>query len=234
MANDSAEFVYSGTDNLEVMAEAQKYNRFLVDLVVKYRAAAVKTLDFGAGIGTFSELVKGRDPNRTVDCLEVDAKQAEVLQRKGFRNFTRSEDIPDGTYDYIYSLNVFEHIEDDFAAAREAHRILREGGRLFVYVPAFSVLFGSMDRKVGHFRRYSRARLVDIVAGAGFQVQTDYYVDSLGFLATLVYNAGSRQDGSINKDSVRMYDRFVFPMSRMLDVVTSRLLGKNAVIVATK
>src|ERR1700691_4275945 len=153
MSDNASEFEYTGTDNLEVMTEAVNYNRFLVDLVETYGARANATLDFGAGIGTFSEMVRER--GRSVDCLEMDPRLGDVLQGKGFKNFLRSEDIADASYDYIYSLNVFEHIKDDHAAAREAHRILRPGGTLFIYVPAFAILFGSMDRKVEHFRRYT-------------------------------------------------------------------------------
>jgi SAM-dependent methyltransferase len=232
MSDNASEFEYPGIDNLEVMTEAVNYNRFLVDLVETYGARANDILDFGAGLGTFSEMVRDRD--RSVDCLEMDAKLANVLQKKGFKNFRRSEDISDASYDYIYSLNVFEHIEDDHAAAREAHRILRPGGALFIYVPAFLLLFGSMDRKVKHFRRYTRASLSDLVVNASFSVETNYYVDALGFFASLAYNVVLRGDGSINRDAIRFYDQRVFPISRMIDRLTSSLIGKNAVIVARK
>jgi 2-polyprenyl-3-methyl-5-hydroxy-6-metoxy-1,4-benzoquinol methylase len=232
MSDNASEFEYTGTDNLEVMAEAVNYNRFLVDLVETYGAGANDTLDFGAGIGTFSEMVRER--NRSVDCLEMDPRLGDVLQEKGFKNFLRSEDIADASYDYIYSLNVFEHIKDDHAAAREAHRILRPGGTLFIYVPAFSMLFGSMDRKVEHFRRYTRSSLTNLIVSANFNVETNYYVDALGFFASLAYNIVSRGDGSLNRSAVRFYDQRVFPVSRMIDRVTSAVIGKNAVIVARK
>jgi len=50
---------YSGTDNLEVMAEAKNYNAFLLGLILQPIKPTDLLLDFGAGIGTFAILLKG-------------------------------------------------------------------------------------------------------------------------------------------------------------------------------
>ena len=54
MSNAEQGFEYSGMDNLEVMLEAQNYNRFLTDQVVNNRAGNGAVLDFGAGSGILS------------------------------------------------------------------------------------------------------------------------------------------------------------------------------------
>ena len=41
---------YSGTDNLEVMAEAKNYNAFLLALILQPIKLADVLMDFGAGI----------------------------------------------------------------------------------------------------------------------------------------------------------------------------------------
>ena len=38
-----------------------------------------------------------------------------------------------------------------------------------------------MDRKVGHYRRYSRSVLVRALHQAGFQIDDARYVDCIGF-----------------------------------------------------
>ena len=58
--------------------------------------------------------------------------------------------------DTIFSLNVFEHIEDDLAAMRNADRVLQPGGHLILVVPAHRWLYGSIDRAIGHNRRYDK------------------------------------------------------------------------------
>jgi SAM-dependent methyltransferase len=174
--------------------------------------------------------------NRGIDvhCLEPDESQAALLASKKFETFGAASEIAESSYDYIYSLNVFEHIEDDSAAVKEAYRLLRPGGSLYIYVPAFPLLFGSMDRKVGHFRRYRRHDLRDLVEDAGFAVESCAYVDCIGFFATLAYNLKPGKDGGINRSSIRFYDRILFPASRILDRLTSTFIGKNVFVSARK
>ncbi|SLN77837.1 class I SAM-dependent methyltransferase [Roseisalinus antarcticus] len=232
MNKSPPEFSYSGVDNLEVMLEAKQYNRFLTDQVLKNRIGKSAILDFGAGIGTFSTMV--RDRGVQVDCLEVDAHQCEILQSKGFRVFSSSDAIADSSYDYIFSLNVFEHIEDDIAAMKECARILRPSGVVYTYVPAFPILFGDMDRKVQHYRRYTRASLRAVSEEAGLKVTRTAYVDIAGFFASLLYNATSKGSGDIHRKPIELYDRFIFPVSRVIDYATNPFIGKNVFSVAHK
>ncbi|MDX1735617.1 MAG: class I SAM-dependent methyltransferase [Halioglobus sp.] len=223
---------YTGTDNLEVMQEAVNYNRFLCELIARHAGSASRVLDFGAGIGTFSARVK--EQGFDVTCLEVDAGQAELLQTQGFEVLTSLDDCEDGTFDYVYSLNVLEHIEDDAAAVRQLYRVLRPGATALIYVPALEILFSSMDEKVGHFRRYSRPSLSRLLLDAGFELRTCRYCDSLGFPATLLYKWFGSDKGGISKLPVVLYDRVAFPVSRLLDALFGALLGKNVYAVVAK
>ncbi len=46
---------YAGVENLEVMREAENYNRYLQStLIARYAADATRVIDFGAGSGTFA------------------------------------------------------------------------------------------------------------------------------------------------------------------------------------
>ena len=40
--------------------------------------------------------------------------------------------------------------------------------------------------------------------------------------------------GEINRSALRLYDRLIFPLSRALDRLLSRILGKNLLALATK
>lgn len=233
MTNDTNyDFKYTGVDNLEVMLEAKRYNAFLADLVVVHRSGTGAVLDFGAGIGTFSEMVRDRGLN--VTCLEIDAYQSDILCGKGFDVARHSADLSNESFDYIFSLNVFEHIEDHETAMAECARMLRPGGVVFTYVPAFQILFGDMDRKVEHYRRYTRASLADLARSADLELLQTRYVDVAGFFVTLIYNATSRGSGDINTGSIKVYDRFIFPVSRIVDRATQSFIGKNAWSLARK
>ena len=223
---------YSGTDNLEVMACAVKYNKFLVDAVVEHARPSQRILDFGAGIGLFATKVAGEGFD--VSCLEPDKNQAKVIGSKGLRVVCGIDELSDGSIDYIYTLNVLEHIDKDSQTIHDLKRVLVPGGVLFVYVPAFQILFSSMDKKVGHFRRYRKDHLVRMLEDAGLTVVRAEYVDSLGFFASLLYRVIGSKTGSVNERALVFYDRFIFPISRLFDVVFKGILGKNVMVVCKR
>lgn len=228
----SPDFSYSGGANLEVMAEAHNYNAFLLGLVRQTCGQNVRILDFGAGSGTIAELVRER--GYTVSCVEPDPRQAESLRERGFATVLSCDELAPGSFDAIYSLNVLEHTLDDHAAVSDLLCLLRPGGRFLAYVPAFACLFGAMDRKVGHHRRYRRTSLSQLVTGAGFTLDRCAYADSLGFFATLLFNAVASDEGTLNPAAVKIYDRVTFPVSKLIDRAVCRYFGKNVYAVAHK
>lgn len=226
---------YRGVDNLEAMEEADNYERFLTELIDEFGRPLKRVaplLDFGAGIGTYAK--QARSLGYDILCIEADDSLRRRLQSQGFRTATLAE-LSDGSQCALYSFNVLEHIEDDVGTLRQIRRVLQPGGRVLLYLPAFPLLYSNMDRHVGHFRRYRRAQLVRIVQDAGFNVESCVYADSLGFAAALLYKlALPHADGGLDGRNVRRYDRMVFPLSRKLDVLLNRWLGKNLVLTASR
>jgi SAM-dependent methyltransferase len=233
MAQDLA---YSGVENLEVMESAKRYTEYLAQLVATAAgptAAAPRLLDFGAGSGTIA--VALTSAGYSVTCLEPDARLRDRLADRGLRVVADARELAAGEqFDLVYSMNVLEHVPDDAAALRGIGDLVRHGGRLLLYVPAFEVLFSTMDRKVGHLRRYRAPDLARLVDAAGFVVEEAAYADSLGFLAALAYRGIGSRDGELNERSVAAYDRYVFPASRQLDRLTKRWFGKNVVVRARR
>ena len=223
---------YTGTDNLEAMQSARRYNAFLTDLALRSLPADGRYLDFGAGIGTFARAVArtGRD----VTALDTEPDHVAVMRAEGLHAISSLDGVPDHAFDGAWSFNVLEHIGDDIGALRTVRRVIRPGGILVAYLPALPLLWTSMDDKVRHHRRYTRASLSATLAAAGFATQTCRYADSLGALVTLVYKAIGSREGDITPRSVALYDRFVFPMSHRLDALTHRLGGKNVFAIAVR
>ncbi|RKZ11631.1 hypothetical protein DRQ32_05490, partial [bacterium] len=206
---------YSGIDNLEVLAVARNYNRFLADAVLAASGGSSTALDFGAGTGTGAQAVRERGLD--VACVEPDPRLRARLLQQGFPVAEELATIDDRSQAFIYTLNVLEHIEDDRHALRLLFEKLQPQGRLYVYVPAFAVLFSSMDVRVGHFRRYERSELSTKARDVGFIEEKMEYVDSLGFAAGLLYRLIGSGSGQLSPGSVKFYDQVVFPVSRVLD-----------------
>ena len=222
---------YAGGENLEIMAEAVNYNGFLLSMVRAIAKPGDRILDIGAGIGTFA-IALTREGYR-VHCLEPDQRQAAVVAHAGVPVSAALGEIGDHSIDYVYALNVLEHIDDDRLALRQWRQKLKPQGRILIYVPAFQILYSSMDRKVGHFRRYRKRELIDKVAQSGFQVINARYVDCLGFFASLWFRFFGGDSGRINRRALVAYDRVVFPLSRRCDALLGPFFGKNVVVVAS-
>src|SRR5207244_311060 len=99
------------------------------------------------------------------------------------------------TCDTVVMINVLEHIEDDQDIVRMAHQSLVPGGALVIYSPALRWLYSSYDKAVGHYRRYEKNPLEDLLRAAGFAVDRAKYMDSLGVLPWYLLNV---LGGSIN------------------------------------
>ncbi len=223
---------YTGTDNLEIMAAAINYNNFLVSLILDQLDPGVIVLDIGAGIGTFANRIykEGYD----VICFEPDSKQSEFIKTKQIPVVTSVEAIETSSIDFIYSLNVLEHIDDDIDALSRWYNLLKPGGRMLIYVPAFQFLYSSMDKKVGHFRRYKKKDLLNKAKKAGFSIVSAEYADSIGFFASIAYKYLNNGSGDISSASLIFYDRFLFPISRFLDKVFHPVIGKNVFVIVER
>ena len=189
-------------------------------------------IDFGAGIGTFSKRL--REAGHHVVCIEPDAAQRATLLALGLEVFSDIDSVPDESASFIFSLNVFEHIEDDELTARQLRRKLKTGGVLLLYVPAFQCLWSSLDDQVCHRRRYTKTTLRRLVEHAGFSVETLRYADSLGFIVTFLFRLSRRSAKALTPASIRFYDRWIFPPSRVADGLFNRWFGKNVFVVCRK
>jgi SAM-dependent methyltransferase len=227
-----SEHTYSGAANLEVMEEAVNYNDYLLSRVCVIGQPGDRVVDFGAGLGKFAKRMS--ELGFAVECIEPDEAQAARMSADGLVVHSGLEALPDSSVDYIYTLNVLEHIDDDAAVLRQFCRTLKPGGRLLIYVPAFYLLYSSMDRRVGHVRRYRRGNLREKVRSAGLTVIHDRYVDCMGFLASLLFKALGSNSGDISRSSLILYDRMIFPVSQAVDTLLGRWIGKNVLLTAQK
>jgi SAM-dependent methyltransferase len=227
-----AQLSYTGLDVLETLENAANYNALLLDLILRSADGRRRMLDFGAGLGTFSRLL--RDRNIEVVCVEPDPYLSDILARDGFTTFSDLKEVPDGSVDFVFSLNVLEHVKDDFTTICRLGAKLQKQGRLLVYVPAFQCLWTGLDDKLGHYRRYRRVELERLVRSAALPLRESGYVDSLGFLATLIFKIFGNRRGDLSARTLAFYDRYVVPVSKVLDLLLSDLFGKNVYVVASK
>lgn len=87
----------------------------------------------------------------------------------------------DSSFDLVAAFDVLEHARDERALLDEVERVLRPGGLFVASVPAHPWLYANNDRVAGHQRRYSRARLVDLVSSPRLRVEHHGWTNCLLF-----------------------------------------------------
>lgn len=159
-----------------VMAFAQPYLR------ARSGEGAIKILEVGCGTGNMTGRLKSWG-----EVTGVDASRnalSSCRERHGIRAEEASADntpFDHHTFDFVFAVEVIEHIRSDEQVVKEFYRILKPGGYAIATVPAFMCLWGSHDEMVGHFRRYRKSDFARLAAQAGFKIVKVRYFNSLLF-----------------------------------------------------
>jgi hypothetical protein len=132
--------------------------------------------------------------------------------------------------DSIACLNVFEHIEQDELALRNMHSILPRGGRVVLIVPAFEALYGEIDARLGHYRRYTRQSLRRAAESAGFRARRLRFMNAVGFVGWCV-NAKITRRREQSARQIAFFDSYVVPVMSRLEQWVPPPFGQS--IVAT-
>ena len=119
-------------------------------------------------------------------------------------------------YSAVVGLNVIEHVADDVGGLRAAARLVRPGGAVVMFAPAFPFAMSDFDRSIGHHRRYTAETIRRTFIHAGLEVELVRYVNAPGLVAWLV---GMRLLGLSPHDgfALRAWDRVVVPLARALE-----------------
>lgn len=232
---------YVGKD-LEAMDFAENYHRWILDIFKPFLGR--RLVEVGAGTGSFSNLLLETgpeslsliEPSAMYDTLvETVPRSAGPTKISHYHNiFTAvADEISKAAPDTILYVNVLEHVENDLEELLAVHRTLSPGGRLCIFVPSLPFLLSEFDRRIGHFRRYTRKDLVRKCNKAGFRTRLIRSFDAPGIMPWLVKY---RLLGSTTMESaaVQLYDRVAVPIIRRVENVLRPPIGKNLIYVGEK
>jgi len=233
VAPESQSYEYIGQE-LDLFSRATNWKAYVRSALAPFIQGNV--LEVGAGIGTTTRVLRECTSGYWT-CLEPDpnlaARLTENFEKRplkapaSVRTGTLSDLESEETFDTLLYIDVLEHIEDDGQELRKAWRHLRPGGRLIVLCPAHNFLFSPFDAAIGHFRRYNR-RMMTRLTTPGLTLQTCFYLDSVGMLLSLGNRMLLRQ-GSPTPAQIAFWDTRIVPISRLVDRLIFRALGKTVV-----
>ena len=200
-------------DILESLEAAEQYNAWIASVTRPFLGD--DPVEIGSGIGVSAALWLDAGLER-ITLSDVDPVCLAAL-RDRFDWDSRVEIVridlespPVGTHSAVVALNVLEHIEDDVAAISGAARLVRPGGLIVLFVPAFNFAAGRFDREIGHYRRYTTESIARAFTDAGTTLVSARYVNAPGLLAwfAAVRLLGLTPGGG---PLLRAWDRFVIP-----------------------
>jgi SAM-dependent methyltransferase len=232
-----------GSSTLQVIARAGRFNQWMYSEFKSELKGEI--LEAGSGIGNISSLVIGDGMSITLSDNNIE--YCEWL-RENFRESSNLKDVlqidlahPDfpsaystlkEKFDSVFLLNVLEHLPDDHSAIANCYYLMRPGGNLVVLVPAHQWLFCSLDKELGHCRRYSRKTLRAVVEDENFSVKEIHHFNFLGicgwFLSGKIFQSKKLGGGEMG-----LFNRIV-PVARLLDKITFKKIGLSVIIIATK
>ena len=230
------DFNYIGTE-LEVFAGARNWKSYVRERLRSYIAGRV--LEVGAGIGSVTLLMNDGSQRQWV-CLEPDKNLAERI-KQSLSTSLRNCEVIVGTladlgreekFDVLLYMDVLEHIEDDRDELYRAASYLEPGGHLIVLAPAWQWLSTPFDNAIGHFRRYTKSSLRKIVP-KGLAEERFEYLDSVGMLAS-AGNCILLRSSTPTSSQIRFWDRFLVPLSRVIDPVLVHSLGRSVLAIWKK
>ena len=105
------------------------------------------------------------------------------------------------------------------------------GGALLLYVPAFHCLWSTLDDKVCHCRRYAKENSCARLSGQSFRSRSCNMPIRSASSPALTFRL-LRKDATLQltAKSIAWYDKWIFPLSRMLDILFHRFLREDTAV----
>lgn len=231
-----------GRQVLEVISEAVRFNRWMYETIAPHCAGNI--LEIGSGIGNISRYFI--EDNRQIVLSDIRTNYCEYLE-KTFRlnegTIIKNLDLVDtgierkfpqyfGTFDTVFALNVIEHIDNDELAISNAVRFLKPGGTFIVLVPAYQFLYNSIDRKLGHYRRYTKSYLKARFIKNGLLICSAKYFNASGIIGWFV-SGKIQKNKTVPRGQMRLFDRLV-PVFRVVDKCLFNRTGLSVIVIGSK
>jgi 2-polyprenyl-3-methyl-5-hydroxy-6-metoxy-1,4-benzoquinol methylase len=172
--------IYKDSDQeiLDVLSATRRFNKWMADTLMPYVGEHV--LELGAGIGNMTRHLAPKRKSYTATDVESEhlARLRNRFQhRQNLKvcecDLTNAADFSEfeGQIDTVVCLNVLEHVADDLLGLQNIHAALKQGGRAIILVPHGQEVYGTLDKVLGHQRRYSHEELQKKMEAVGFRIE---------------------------------------------------------------
>jgi len=139
------------------------YKRNVFDAWAK---SAKDILDFGAGHGALTATVNA-------DCHDLSTYALDKLRTAGRKVVADTRDLPDGSYDIVFSSHTLEHCKKPLEIVTEMRRLLKSTGRVILILP-IETMPGkpryTLDNDC-HLYAWNFQNITNLLITSGFEIQ---------------------------------------------------------------
>lgn len=164
--------------------------RYLLDLL-KDESKESKILDIGCSSGIFlKDLEQLGFKNENLFGIDISEKAIQNCKNNGIQNafVMDGQDIKlTERFDIIVASDCLEHLENDIKAIQNWNNLLKTGGKMYVFVPAFQSLWSYHDEVNRHFRRYTKKELETKLSSPEFTILKSSYWNFTLFLPVYIF-----------------------------------------------
>jgi len=153
-----------------------------------------RILDVGCSAGATMEALKRRGFSKVygIDVSKRAVKECQKLKLEASLQSAEKTNFKNDFFGAIIASDVLEHTSSDAKTLKEWHRILKPGGKLLLFVPAFMHLWSASDDINHHRKRYRIFELLKLAKRHGFIVRKTSYWNFVlyvpHFLSTRIKN----------------------------------------------
>ncbi len=148
-----------------------------------------KILDIGSSSGTNLRMLKEMGLSNYVG-MDISEQSKHFCESKKLGEVVigdaASNPFDHESFDLILMTDVLEHLDNDVAAIKECHRVLKKGGFMLCTVPLYMHLWGGHDMIAQHKRRYRFNAIKKIFQNNGFLIKKSFHFNFLLYLPILI------------------------------------------------
>lgn len=145
-------------------------------------------LDAGCGTGAGLLYLKKFGKVYGLDLSPVATK---FCKKRGIKNIKTGDvsNLPyrNKTFDLVCLMDVIEHTSRNDIVLQEIFRVLKPNGKFLMTLPALPFIFSKHDKEQGHFQRYTKTQIQQLLLNAGFiEKKISYFNIFLSFPIILI------------------------------------------------